>query len=152
MPKASTSCSTLRATHHHSPIHRASSRGPAAPTVPRGRLRRHDLRLSSPSLHDLRASALHHSSGLLLVVPSCLMCATVEHPSPVRFSSLRHLNQISREPEVVLDQIPRLPMPPIHRILAGATIVRHDLSASSVSPWAGSQVYLGPARGGPLEQ
>jgi hypothetical protein len=31
--------------------------------------RRHNLRLSSPPLHDLRANAPHRSSGLLLVVP-----------------------------------------------------------------------------------
>jgi hypothetical protein len=53
-----------------SPVHRASPRGPAALTVPRGRLRRHDLHLNSSSLHDLRAGALHHSSGLPPMVPS----------------------------------------------------------------------------------
>jgi hypothetical protein len=36
-----------------SPVHRAPLRGLAAPTVPRGRLRRHDLRPNSPPLHDL---------------------------------------------------------------------------------------------------
>jgi hypothetical protein len=111
-----------------SPIHRAPSRGPAALTIPRGRLHHHDLRRNSLPLHDLQAGTLHHSSGLPPVVPSRPTRATVEHPSPVRFSSLRPLNRIPCEPDVVLDRIPRLPVPSVHRIPAGTAAVRHDPS------------------------
>jgi hypothetical protein len=47
-------------------------------------------------------------------------------PSPVRFPSLRAPNQTPREPNIVLGYIPRLPVPPVHRIPAGATAVRHE--------------------------
>jgi hypothetical protein len=136
----------------HSPVHIAPPCGLATLTVHRGRLHHHDLLPSSPPLQDLRAGALHHSSSLPPVVPSHLMCTTVEHPSPVRFSSLWPLNRIAHEPGVIRDRIPCLPAPLVHRISGGATTMRHDLSTSSILPWAGSQVYLGPARGGPLEQ
>jgi hypothetical protein len=111
-----------------SPVHRALPHRPAALTVPRGCLRRHDLRPNSPLLHDLRTDALHHSSSLPPVVPSHPMRTTMAHPSPVRFSSLRPLNRIPREPGVVLDRIPHLPVLLVCRIPADTAAVRHDPS------------------------
>jgi hypothetical protein len=120
-PQATTPSVTEEKATIQSPVHRAPPHGMDAPTVPRGRLRHHNLSPSSPPVHDLRAGTLHHSSGLPPVVPSRPTHTTMEHPSPMRFSLLRHLNQIPREPDVILDQIPRLPVPPVHRIPTGST-------------------------------
>jgi hypothetical protein len=113
---------------------------------------RHDLRPTSPLLHDLRVGALHHSSGLPPVVPSCPTHATVEHSSSVRFSSLRPLYRNPREPDVVLDRIPRLPVLPVHRILAGTTAMRHEPSTSLDSSQAERLRWARPLRSGWAEQ
>jgi hypothetical protein len=62
------------------------------------------------------------------VVPSRPMRATMEHPSPVRFSLLRPLNRIPYERSIIVDWIPHLPVLLVHRISAGTTAVCHDPS------------------------
>jgi hypothetical protein len=55
-----------------SPIHRAPPRGPAALTIPRGRLRRHDICPNSPPLHDLEPAP--SAAPLLQLRRSPLLC------------------------------------------------------------------------------
>jgi hypothetical protein len=80
--------------------------------------------------------------------------ATMEPPSPVRFPSLWTPNQTPREPGTVLGYIPRLPVPPVHRIPIGAAAVRHELSpplfpaTGRKARWA--KITTGPQRFGPL--